>query len=293
MAVMGLLVATGAGSDAGYISLDWSDGWEAGYDSQEIWYKTASWNLLTTVGATTTSYGPISADDNYSYGFQIKGNVTGGGQYLSAIVYCGNYVDTQSEAISSASSSDEDIGYADTQTESITVTATGAEVGTYSDTCIEGISVSDSASAAAVSPLSTTFRYYYGSFDGKIYAELEDATSDDGEDIDAIWESKDLDFGDMYPELIDRNKTIFKVRVAYVDKSNAASLEVGVSTDGGTTWATRNKAVGTGDGTNKDTEFFFTSTGTYFRIRIRNKSGSDKFQWARLTPLFADAGENV
>jgi hypothetical protein len=284
---VGALTGVGNYPSASSVTLTWvNDGFDEG--NIIVQYYHGGWVTLYSLPYTATTK-TISIDDNTSYAFRVSAVYQIGWATLSAI---GNWYDTETATATVSSSSSEDIGYADTCTETATVTATGSEVGTYSDTCTETVHVFDDASAATVSPLASTFRYYYGSFDGKVYAELRDATSDDGTAIDAVWESKDLDFGDMFPTLNDRNKTVHKVRVSYVDKSNAASLEVGISTDGGTTWTTRNKSVGTGDGTAKNEEFFFTKTGTYFRFRIRNNSTTDSFQWTRLMPFFTDAGED-
>ena len=279
------LTGTGNHPTANSVDLEWEN--DSNHTYTIVQYDNNGWVTLYTLAASATTK-TVSVDNNTEYDFRI---LDGDLQPTNTLTI-GNWQDTETATATMSSSSSEDIGYTDTDTETITMSSSSGEVGTYSDTDTETLTVSDSATAAAVTPLSTTFRYYYGSFEGKVYAESDELYSDDGTAIDAKWESKDLDFGDAFPEMNDRKKTVHKVRLVYVDKSNAASVEMGISTDGGTTWTTRNKSVGTGDGKTKNTEFFFMVTGVYFRFRIRNKSATDAFQWTRFIPFFVDAGED-
>ena len=286
--------ATGNGAALDTIDLAWTV--TVGvppFDSIQIDYKTgANWINWTSVGGSVEVKTGFSTLDNTAYDFRIRG-VTASIDIDTEVVYdVGNYIDTQTETVTSDDSSSESVGFTDTKTETLSLSSTGGEVVTLSDTHIEILSISDSATAAAVSPLETTFRYYLGSFEGKMYSELAEAYSDDGAAINAIWESKDLDFGDKYEELTDRKKTLYKVRLNYVDKTAGADVSVDASTDGGTTWAQRGKSIGTGSGKTKDAIFHFVKTGVYFRFRVVNNTTSDQFQWTRLVPLFVDAGEN-
>lgn len=281
---IGALTGTGQYPSSNAVLLEWTN---TGGDG-DIWvdYDNNGWVRIYTLSSDATSQ-LVSTDNNTSYDFRVKAQWQLG---WSSVTGIGNWQVTKTETVTPSESASEDIGYSDTNTETVTVSASGVEVSTQSDTCIETVTVSDSASAAAVSPLETTFRYYLGSFEGKVYSEREDVYSDDGTAIDAIWESKDLDFGDMFPELIDRDKTLYKVRLTYTDKTSDTEVDIGASTNGGTTWATRTKSIGTGDGTTKDAEFYFVLTGTYLRFRIRNNSTTDQFQWTRLVPFVVDAG---
>ena len=287
----GSLTGTGNHPTANSVDLEWVNDNTVESRDVLVQYYSGGWVTLYTEAYNATTK-TVSIDNNTSYTFRVR--LVSGGITITTSneLTMGNWQDTETATATMSSSSSEDIGYTDTDTETITMSSSSGEVGTYSDTDTETLTVSDSATAAAVTPLSTTFRYYYGSFEGKVYAESDELYSDDGTAIDAKWESKDLDFGDAFPEMNDRKKTVHKVRLVYVDKSNAASVEMGISTDGGTTWTTRNKSVGTGDGTTKNTEFFFMITGVYFRFRIRNNSATDAFQWTRFIPFFVDAGED-
>ncbi len=289
MGAVDTLVATGNGIDADTIDLSWGN---SGCDAIYLYYRaSASWVLWKTLAGAATSQAGFSTLDNTAYDFYVEG--TDGLRSTKAYVYdVGNFGDTKSETVTGAATGDDDIGYADTKTETLTLTPSGGEVIDASDTATETISVSDDASGAAVSPLQTTFRYYFGDFGGKMYVELEDLYHDDDTAIDCQWQSKDLDFGDMFPEMNDRNKTIRKIRLYYVDKTSGATATVGVSADGGTTWTDRSKSVGTGDGTTKETEFFYMVTGNVFRFRVRNNSTTDQFQWTRLLPYWTDCGDD-
>ena len=288
------LSAIGNGITLDTIDLTWTNtgpGGSGDYDTVKVYYwHGGAWVLWVTLAGSATSKSGFSTLDNTAYDLRVRGEATrvDNSDYAYGV---GNFGDTQSEAVSGSDSSGEDIGYSDTDTETVSASGSGGEVSTSSDTAIEYVFASDTTGGAAVSPLSTTFRYYFGSFDGKIYYEDKDVMNDDGTAIDAIWESKDLDFGDMFSEMNDRKKNIRRVRLNYVDKTDATDIDVGVSIDGGVTWTTRSKALGNGDGKSKDADFFFNLTNPYFRFRVRSNSTTDKFQWTRLTPWFCDAGD--
>jgi len=107
----------------------------------------------------------------------------------------------------------------------------------------------------------------------------------------AQWESKDTDFAEQSIEYADKFKTVEFVRLHFIDKSAGALIDVKVSTDGGATWTTETKTIGTGDNKGKTKDFHFPKTGQIFRFAVRSVSTSDDFQWTGLEAFYTVGGD--
>lgn len=178
-----------------------------------------------------------------------------------------------------------------TTTETITLSESASGVGAFSDTFTDTVTLSDvGALSASADP---AFRYYFGSYDGKVYAEDSTYKSDSGTSIDAYWESKETDFAEEGIEALDKFKTIYKIRLWYVDISDvAATVTISVKPDGGATWTEVTESIGgVGDDTNKPKDFFIIKTGNSFKFRVQNNSADNKFQWSALEISYTIGGD--
>jgi hypothetical protein len=197
-----------------------------------------------------------------------------------------------------------------TTTETITLSDSASGVAVLSSGHTETITLSDSGSGAFGSGPGTpedpeepdplvvysadpVFRYYFGSYEGKVYAEESVYMADDDASIDAYWESKETDFAEESIDALDKFKTIYKVRLWYVDiSSSSATVVISIKADGGTTWTTITESIGgTGDDTTKSKDFYIIKTGHSFRFRIEHNSIDNEFQWSALEVFYTLGGD--
>jgi hypothetical protein len=195
-------------------------------------------------------------------------------------------------------------------TETITLTDTSSDSMALSDSATETIIVSDSGTGTFGSGSGTpedpedpdplivysadpVFRYYFGSYEGKVYAEESVYKSDGDASIDAYWESKETDFAEEGMDSHDRFKTIYKVRLWYVDISdNPAPITLSIKPDGGATWTTIAVNIGgTGDDTTKSKDFYIIKSGHSFKFRIEHNSVNNEFQWSALEVFYTLGGD--
>lgn len=119
--------------------------------------------------------------------------------------------------------------------------------------------------------------------------------ADNSKPISAYWTSKRLDFGDQFPDYADMWKTIDRIQIEYIDETASTPITVGISNDGGLTWAYQIQSLGIGDKKQKVADFYYRdselSTGLYFNIRIESVSSSTTFIWTGFYVHFEPRGE--
>ena len=135
------------------------------------------------------------------------------------------------------------------------------------------------------------WKCYLGSDTGKVYTYDADYESDDGENITAIYVTKVMDFADQLPQYIDKDKTIYKVKLIYKDLEADTAIKVYLSNDGGETWSSSTKTIGTGDGGTKHQDYDFISTGQFFQFKVENISADKIFCYLGLYIFFTPGGE--
>ena len=138
----------------------------------------------------------------------------------------------------------------------------------------------------------TDIEMFLGSGSGKVYAYSPSYLSDDGVAIGSIWQSKQTDLSDQHPKVADTWKNLWKVRLIYIDKTADTNVTVHVSTDGGTSWSSQMKTLGTGDETTKSADFYFMKTFEFLDVKIEHSSAANEFQWAGLYLYWTPAGEH-
>ena len=139
--------------------------------------------------------------------------------------------------------------------------------------------------------IKTNFAYYLCTLRGGVYEYSTSYKGDAGNIFPCIYESKDTDFGDQNPQLTDRNKTVWAIKLHYEDLEEA-TFTVGISTDGGATWTTVNKTVGSGTERAASTTFHFHVTGQRFKFRIQHGVADETFKLTGMEIEYEDAGEH-
>ena len=119
--------------------------------------------------------------------------------------------------------------------------------------------------------------------------------TDEGNAFSAWWRSKDLDFLERFPQYKDMWKTVYTVQVEYEDMTVNTPMVVGVSIDGGATYVSKTRLVGTGDGLIKTADFHFIDqesgiTGKLFVFKIEC-TGTTEFKFMGANVFFVPRGE--
>ena len=149
-----------------------------------------------------------------------------------------------------------------------------------------------SGASASSQSIRTDVEMFLGSGGGKVYAYSPSYLSDDGVAIGSIWQSKQTDLSDQHPEVADTWKNLWKVRLIYIDKTANTNVTVYVSTDGGTSWSSQMKTLGTGDETTKSADFYFMKTFEFLDVKVEHSSAANEFQWAGVYIYWTPAGEH-
>ena len=205
-----------------------------------------------------------------------------------------------------------DIAYSayGTTTETITLSDSASGVGALSSGYTDTITLSDSATGAFGSGPGTpidpddpdplvvfsadpVFRYYFGSYEGNVFSEESVYKSDGAASIDAYWESKETDFAEESMDAHDKFKTVYKIRLWYVDVSSSpATVAISIKADGGATWTAITENVGgSGNDATKSKDFYIIKSGNSFKFRIEHNSADNEFQWSALEIFYTLGGD--
>lgn len=174
-------------------------------------------------------------------------------------------------------------------TETITMSESTGSSAALGQSAVEVITMSD-VTGVNVS-VATDFRYYLGSFDGKVYLEHPAYYHDDNEAIPAHLITKVTDFSEEVFEAHNKFKIVHFIRLWYVDKSENTNVVLSVSIDEGTSWITNTKTLGSGSRLIKTKDFLFDLEGHTFQFRVENESADKDFQWIGLEIFFDITGE--
>lgn len=262
-------------SDADTVGLAWTN--SDTYGEIDIQYdKGAGWvHYESGLAGSTTSYDVDDIVPNILYNFRLVLFDEEGGEDPAV------YSNTDNAGCFADTITDEMI-----TSESLAEYATGV---TTSDTITDTMYVTDFVVDAT--DIITNYAYCVATADGKVYEYSGFYKSDGGTAITAQWESKDTDFADQHIENSDKFKTVEFVRLHFIDKSAGALIDVRVSTDGGATWTTKTKNIGTGNNKGKTKDFYFVETGQIFRFAVRSVSTSDDFQWTGIEIFYNIGGD--
>ena len=159
----------------------------------------------------------------------------------------------------------------------------------YSDTCTDTLALTDAILDAPIEK--PNYYQFLGSINGKIYTYSGSYKSDDSTIATCKYHTKSLDFADIYEDCYDKWKTVYFVKLIYMDLSADTDVTVYISADGGETWNWMTKTLGNGDGTTKSAEYYFIKTGKHFCFKVEHASDDKEFCWVGLEVYFETAGE--
>lgn len=248
----------------------------------ELQYRTiysGGWvTESASISRSETDY-EFTATSNLEYKFRVRGQ------------------DTTTEIWSSWSNTDETICAVDVVVSTLEFSGSSTEVKTstaVTDTVTATINFSGYSLEAQ--SIKTTYAYYLADSTGAVYQYSNDYNSDGGTAIPCYWQSKETNFTDQFKELENRQKNVHYVRLYYVDLDSSTGVTVKVSTDGGVTWAsTITKSLGTGNGKNKSSDFFFNDgpvSGQLFTVAVETATTDKRFQLTALGLMFEPGGED-
>jgi hypothetical protein len=113
---------------------------------------------------------------------------------------------------------------------------------------------------------------------------------------ECYWTSKVMDFGDQNDAVTNKWKWVDHIRLLYEDVSSAIPTTVYLSHDGGTTWTSVSKDIGTGAGTPKYSDFYFStkpeSHGQHFQIKIGSPAVNKDFIWTGAEIFYTPMAES-
>ena len=264
------------------------------YTYIEIDYKigAGAWNALTDVWPGDRAwYQHDCSDFNATLSYRVRGYAGAAWSDYTDTVTIEHYLDTATETVTGSDIVVDGTGGTgqDFFTETITMTDTATDGSAYGQINSETITMTDTLEDSFLN--STNVAHYVGSAAGTAYRYSSDYYGDAGSVIRSFWKSKKLDFFDQYPQFLDAWKTLYRIKMIYVDKSADTSVTLYLSTDGGVTTTTQTKTLGNGDGTTKETYFYMIKTGRYFNFWIEHVSATNAFQWLSLEAEFTPSGD--
>jgi hypothetical protein len=176
--------------------------------------------------------------------------------------------------------------YIDTINDTVGVATLPLSVFTWTSTITDTATVTDSFTDAI--SIKTTFDYYIGMYNGTVHATRSSYLSDNTASITSIWETVETDLG-----MPNKFKTVQRTNLKYVDKDANTPVSVSISNDGGQTWTSAYKTIGTGDGRTHSKFFWYTMSGEYFKFKVELASADKGFQIIALDIDFLPCGEVI
>jgi hypothetical protein len=265
----------------GYHTLNWTN--NDTYDEIHIWRSLGGEgsSYYATVSGSNTGYDDYSVgSNNTSYEYKLKAYRD---PYLpspfSDTATLSRYKDILSETVTLATTLYDPTAFLDAISDTITPTVTYTDKVTYLDAVSDTITIGDVIGSFGTVTIRSDTQYIIGDSTGELYIYGPAYTSDNGDSIASIWTSKTWDGSEQGVELSGNWKTIYKITHYYSDKSSATPVEFSISDDGGTTWDSQTKYVGTGTGKIDSTDYHVLSTGQFFQFRVTWTSTDKTFQF--------------
>lgn len=248
---------------------------ELQYKHEYLGWTTES----ASIRRTTTSYEFTGMLPNVKYTFRVRGQ------------------DTTTEEWSDWSNTDFTTCAVDTVVKTLNFSGSITDIiGTTAVTETVTKTIEFSGYSREAGSISTTYAYYVADSVGNVYLYSGDYNSDGGTAIPCLWQSKQTNFVDQFKELENRYKNVHFVRLYYVDLDTTTPVSVKISNDGGATWAKSvTKNLGTGDGKDKSSDFFFNDgpvAGQFFTVVVETAATDKRFQLTGVGLLFDAGGED-
>lgn len=278
--------------------IQWNDAWPAQNDevdnsTAEFWVQLKDPNgNFYGVGHTTKNFGSLSSI-TLCNSVNVKPALQAGGDgawrvYLTCDIYRANLAHGWLVTWFDDLSLDVTWQPYGSTTETFTVTESTSTSATLGVSATDTVTMSDGVGGI---PAATNFRYYLGSYDGKVYLEHPAYYHDNDVAMPVHLITKVTDFSEEVPEAHNKYKTIYFVRLWYIDKTASTTITLSVSNDEGTTWTTNTKTIGTGSELTKSVDFFYPISGHTFQFKVENESGDKDFQWIGLESYYKICGE--
>jgi hypothetical protein len=275
--------------DSMMISLDWTN--NDSYDVISIYESSdgGAYNLIKTyTDGSRQAHDRYSRSHNVTYGYKIKAKKGALWSDWSNELTRTLWADTFSASVTCTPSVSHGGTEAGVYFAEVTCTPTATHQIIVNHTATATVTCTPSAShSQSIHP---DYAYYIGRADGDICLTSSSYQGDAGEAITATWVSKVTDFSDQFPDWADKYKCVYSVKLIYEDLE-AVSVTMFISNDGGATWTSSTKSIGTGDGKTKAKEFFFMKHGQYFQFKIVHASASTSFKWLGLEIEVEEAGD--
>lgn len=263
------------------------------YSSIDVYRNTVR---LTSISGSAVSYSDTSTTSNVTYTYYLE-------PYNLLLAPQGNsnsdsqtaWADTMSETLTMTDILTQNAAFntGEVFTETLTMTDTLTSSCGFSDTFTETITMTDTLLEVMV--LSWAFGTYLGTESGNIYEYGEDYVADDSTAVNCMYQTKELDFGDQYPELSLMRKITDRVRVTYKDKYSSTPIIVSVSNDG-VNWTAIAKSCGTGADTIKTQDFWFRgkayTTGRLLRYKVEWGSATTTTEIMKVEIVIQPAGSD-
>jgi hypothetical protein len=264
---------------------------DAGTESGFRIYKDGS--LARTIGANETdgTVTGLSAGNTYSFTAEAYNAYTTSAISNTVTLYLGNvFVDSVSDTVTVTDTVANNVAFTDSCSDSVSLsddqTNSLGMVETVSDT----VTLSDSTGESQT--LRTAFDYYWGTSDGYVHRTAKDLLSDNGLAITSTWTSKTVDFAEASSENTGKWKTIYQIEHLYKEDDTLVSTTYSISNDGGATWTSKTKYVGTsGDGRTEHAHFHWNKTGQFFVIRVVWSSTDKEFQFLGFDVIYEPGAE--
>ena len=157
-------------------------------------------------------------------GFPYSGYSNQDSQYFPT-----SYTDSTSDTLALIESTLDSVSIGASASDTVTLTEAETIVQALTASDSDAVTVVDSTASLATVTLETDYRYYFGSYDGKVYSEDVGFTSDDTHFIDSYWISKDTDFADEYQMYLNKFLSIYDIKLWYVDLSANTNVTISVS----------------------------------------------------------------
>lgn len=207
-------------------------------------------------------------------------------RYIGAV-----YSDSVSDSVTVSESVTTAVAFTNAVSETVTATDSFTAVFNFVISTSDTVTVSDSVASAQ--SIRTDCAYYWGTSDGYVHTTSEALLSDNGTAITSSWTSKTLDFAEDSSDNTGRWKTIYKIEYVFKEDDSTVLTSIGVSNDGGDTWTTIDKYLGTnGDGRMGSADYFWNKTGEFFVVKITWTSADKEFQFLGMDVVYDVQGDS-
>jgi hypothetical protein len=254
------------------------------------------YSVITTRSSSSNAYddGSVSHGQvaTYKVGAVLSGYTEQVSDASNSITMVTNYTDTISDFIDVGVTHTDTLIASDAILDGVWVDDLVLDQANFYSTVSDTIDITDAVGSAQ--SLKTDFTYYLGTEVGAIYESSQDYQYDDtatsGTSVQAaivpVWWSKVIDFAEADEENTGKWKGLYRVELIYRDWGSIP-VTVHVSHDGGATWESKTKVLGSHtNGRTEHAHFHFYMTGQFFLFKIEWPSSTADFQFLGIDVVY-------